>query len=106
MPMFPTTPTKIPDLDSVPSAPPANEKIPLVKVIRPTAPIPVPDLSEMDDEEEDDQAYNEEERLAILKAGKHAKFATSALLYDDVKTAISNLEQALELLKPLPQFEN
>ncbi|KAJ3279342.1 hypothetical protein HK104_001544 [Borealophlyctis nickersoniae] len=37
---------------------------------------------------------------AVQAAQKHSRFAISALQYDDVKTAIQNLEQALELLRP------
>ena len=36
---------------------------------------------------------------ALQKAQKHCKFATSALQYEDVPTAISNLEQCLRILK-------
>ncbi|XP_030761429.1 vacuolar protein sorting-associated protein VTA1 homolog [Sitophilus oryzae] len=35
----------------------------------------------------------------IHKAQKYSKFATSALNYDDVKTAVENLQKALNLLK-------
>lgn len=35
----------------------------------------------------------------IQQAQKHCKFATSALNYDDVQTAVDNLEKALKLLK-------
>lgn len=35
----------------------------------------------------------------IAKAQKHAKYATNALNYDDIPTAISNLEDALKILK-------
>lgn len=35
----------------------------------------------------------------IEKAQKHCKFATSALTYDDVKTAVDNLQKALALLQ-------
>ena len=37
--------------------------------------------------------------LSMEKAMKFCKYASSALMYDDVSTAISNLEQALALLK-------
>ena len=36
----------------------------------------------------------------ITAATKHSKFAISALQYDDVTTAVDNLEKALALLKP------
>lgn len=35
----------------------------------------------------------------ILKGQKYCKFATSALQYDDIQTAVANLEKALRLLK-------
>lgn len=35
----------------------------------------------------------------ILKGQKYCKFATSALQYDDITTAVANLEKALKLLK-------
>lgn len=35
----------------------------------------------------------------ILKGQKYCKFATSALQYDDIATAVANLEKALRLLK-------
>ncbi|KAI8917081.1 Vta1 like-domain-containing protein [Powellomyces hirtus] len=38
---------------------------------------------------------------AIQAAQKHSRFAISALQYDDVKTAIENLEQALAILRPI-----
>lgn len=69
----------------------------------PTSPI-IPDLSEIEDPI-DEETYNDEDRQKILAAGKHAKFAMSALLYDDIKTAMSNLELALEMLRPLKQYE-
>lgn len=37
--------------------------------------------------------------LSVEKAMKLCKYASSALMYDDVSTAINNLEQALVLLK-------
>lgn len=36
---------------------------------------------------------------SILEAQKHAKYAVSALSYEDVKTAVENLEKALSFLK-------
>ena len=38
---------------------------------------------------------------SIQNAQKMAKFAISALQYDDVATAVENLEKALSLLRPL-----
>lgn len=35
----------------------------------------------------------------IQKAQKYSKYATSALNYDDVKTAVENLQKALNLLQ-------
>ncbi|TPX72268.1 hypothetical protein SpCBS45565_g00665 [Spizellomyces sp. 'palustris'] len=37
----------------------------------------------------------------VQAAQKHSRFAISALQYDDIPTAIDNLEQALTLLRPL-----
>lgn len=37
---------------------------------------------------------------SITDAQKHAKFAISALQFDDVKSAVVNLEKALQLLQP------
>ncbi|KND01035.1 uncharacterized protein SPPG_04128 [Spizellomyces punctatus DAOM BR117] len=37
----------------------------------------------------------------VQAAQKHSRFAISALQYDDIPTAIDNLEQALALLRPL-----
>lgn len=37
--------------------------------------------------------------MSMEKAQKFCKYAGSALLYDDVPTAIDNLEKALSLLK-------
>ena len=53
--------------------------------------------------QEDDQVaeVDEETLLALQKAQKHAKFAQSALLYEDITTAVDNLEKALAILKPL-----
>ena len=39
--------------------------------------------------------------MTLEKAQKHSKFAISALQYEDIKTAVDNLEKALALLKPL-----
>jgi vacuolar protein sorting-associated protein VTA1 len=47
--------------------------------------------------------YNEENAKVLIQAGKHAKYAQSALMYDDIRTAVDNLEKALALLKPLNQ---
>ncbi|KAJ3257456.1 Vacuolar protein sorting-associated protein vta1 [Boothiomyces macroporosus] len=75
-------------------------------VYQPPSTVPLPkDFSSVPDEDyelEDD--YTEEERKVILEAGKLSKFAMSALLYDDVKTAVDNLEKALGMLKPLKQI--
>jgi len=35
----------------------------------------------------------------LVKAQKHCKYASSALQYEDIKTAIDNLEQCLKILK-------
>lgn len=84
----------------------SNKPIPLY---HPSAPTEPPNLSNIviDENEdlEDEDGYSEEERKAILAAGKHAKFAMSALLYDDVRTAIENLEKGLALLRPLKQYD-
>ena len=53
------------------------------------------------EEEDHMQDYNEANVLIMQKASKHAKFAQSALIYEDVVTAIDNLEKALALLRPL-----
>ena len=37
----------------------------------------------------------------IESVSKHCRFATSALQYDDINTAIDNLERALALIRPL-----
>lgn len=52
---------------------------------------------------EDDQGPVYDEHLAKLvhQAQKHAKFAQSALVYEDIPTAIDNLEKALAILRPL-----
>ena len=91
--LFPTTPTKLPEPD-----------IPRAKTTLPTKPI-IPDLSLIQDSDDED-AYNEQERRDILQAGKLSRFAQSALQYEDVKAAIDNLEKALNLLKPLRQFDH
>ena len=36
----------------------------------------------------------------VADAQKHAKFAISSLLFDDIPSAIKNLEDALKILKP------
>ncbi|KAJ3359213.1 hypothetical protein HDU91_004982 [Kappamyces sp. JEL0680] len=59
-----------------------------------------------DDDLDDEGGYSEADRKAIAAAGKHAKFAQSALLYDDVRTAIDNLELALAKLRPLKIIED
>ncbi|KAI8826932.1 Vta1 like-domain-containing protein [Fimicolochytrium jonesii] len=46
------------------------------------------------------QAY-EINYKAVQSAQKHSKFAISALQYDDVASAIENLEKALAILRPL-----
>lgn len=35
---------------------------------------------------------------AVIKSQKYCKFAGSALQYDDIKTAVMNLEKALKIL--------
>lgn len=99
--------------DPAPSAPlpsaPSNDSlpfptVPLASVLPVKSPI-IPRLEDIEDPEYGINEYNDEERTDIMQAGKLSKFAISALLYDDVKTAIINLEQALALLKPLRQFE-
>lgn len=92
--MFPTTPTKVPE----PTA-----GIPSAKILKSQKPV-IPDLSTIEDSD-DDETYNEQERRDILDASKLSRFAQSALQYDDVRTAIGNLEDALALLRPLRQFD-
>ena len=92
---FPTTPTKVPILPTA---------IPVAKISQPTKPT-IPDLSLIPDSD-DDETYNEQERRDILHASKLARFSQSALQYDDVKTAIQNLEEALRLLKSVRQFDH
>jgi hypothetical protein len=98
---------------SEPSAPPAKSQsndslpfptVPVVAVLPITSPV-IPRLEDIEDPEYGIDDYNDEERTKIMQAGKMSKFAISALLYDDVKTAILNLEKALALLKPMRQFE-
>lgn len=54
---------------------------------RPTAPVSVT--------EQDDLRSDEE---SVLKAQRHAKFAMSALNFEDVTTAVKELRAALEVL--------
>ncbi|KAJ3411517.1 hypothetical protein HDV05_002078, partial [Chytridiales sp. JEL 0842] len=73
----------------VPQMPQAPQVPPKIKNEEPSTPIDdTPVTSEVD--------YN-----IIQSATKHSRFAISALQYDDVSTAIDNLEKALALLKPL-----
>ncbi|KAJ2999979.1 hypothetical protein HDV02_001236 [Globomyces sp. JEL0801] len=98
-PAFPTTPTSIPPPD--PTAPVFQ---PTASFVPPAAIIPSNATGDDDDEYDEEESYNDQERASIMQAGKHAKFAMSSLLYDDVKTAMENLEKALALLRPLKQI--
>lgn len=83
-----------------------HKKIPVYQPSAPSGPIDFTKLAVDDNEDEQDIGYSEHDRKAIQSAGKHAKFAMSALLYDDVRTAIQNLEQALAMLKPIKIIED
>ncbi|KAJ3085339.1 hypothetical protein HK102_000088 [Quaeritorhiza haematococci] len=45
------------------------------------------------------------DHTALTSAQKHSKFAISALQYDDIPTAIENLEKALALLQPFRNWK-
>lgn len=110
------------DPDDIPSAPPAKstpsgsnhpsslpggKPIPVYKPPAPSGPINFSNLNFRDEDElDEDIGYSEQDRKSISAAGKHAKFAMSALLYDDIRTAMNNLEQALALLKPIKIIED
>nr|KAJ3423017.1 hypothetical protein HK105_004192 [Polyrhizophydium stewartii] len=48
-----------------------------------------------------DLPFDEEAHRIMTQAQKHAKFAISALQYEDIKTAVDNLQKALAVLGPL-----
>lgn len=98
-------PVKSTDAAVLPSAPASIKGIPVYQSTAPSAPINFNNLDSVEDDLEDEGGYTEDERKAIAAAGKHAKFAMSALLYDDVRTAVNNLEQALAKLRPLPCYD-
>ncbi|KAI8616112.1 Vta1 like-domain-containing protein [Chytriomyces sp. MP71] len=80
----PTIPTYTPAYNPAPSAPPSHT------AYHPPAPSRssyVPPTGPID-------------HVIITNATKNCKFAISALQYDDVNTAIDNLEKALALLRP------
>jgi vacuolar protein sorting-associated protein VTA1 len=95
------------DAPSAPPALPSQPSFPTIPVqpVQQSSARVIPNLDDIEDPVDEDDSYNEEERKSIMQAGKFAKFAQSALLYDDVKTAMENLEKALQLLKPLRQIE-
>lgn len=106
-----TAPSAPPSTDPSSNPPQAfsnsQKKIPVYQPTAPSGPIDFTKLNvEGEDGDEEDIGYSEKDRKAIQSAGKHAKFAMSALLYDDVKTAIQNLEQALSMLKPIKIIED
>jgi hypothetical protein len=73
---------------------------PVVNEVTSTNSLPIandPSAPDLDDYPE----FDENAALSIQKASKHTKFANSALLYSDVRTAIVNLENALAILKTL-----
>jgi len=49
----------------------------------------------------DEYTFDEKQAAIIQQAQKHSKYAVSALLYDDIDTAVQNLEAALSLLRPI-----
>jgi Vta1 C-terminal domain len=98
-------PAKPLETSNLSSAPASIKGIPVYQPTAPSAPINFNNLDAADDDVEDEGGYTEEERKAIAAAGKHAKFAMSALLYDDVRTAVINLEQALSKLRLLPCYD-
>lgn len=86
-----------------------NEKsIPVYRPPASSGPVNLSNMNISDGEELDDEdvGYSEVDRKSISAAGKHAKFAMSALLYDDIRTAIQNLEQALAILNPIKIIED
>lgn len=85
---------------SPPSPPPINEERPEF------IPVPAAQLPHREEEEEEDE--DEEEELAVdpkaaKDAQKFARWAISALEYDDVGTAVENLQKSLDLLMPFLQ---
>lgn len=74
---------------NVPTQPPPVQprRLPPVASVPRVAPVPTPIQSEYSTDEE-----------AILKAQKHARWAISALNFEDVKTAVQELRGALESL--------
>ncbi len=87
---------------------PSKQSVPSIQQPEPTIQQPetkkgivIPnDISQISDGEDD--TFTFDQRKMIMEAAKLAKFAQSALLYDDITTALQNLEKAAQLLKQLP----
>ncbi|KAJ3293132.1 hypothetical protein HDU79_000649 [Rhizoclosmatium sp. JEL0117] len=100
--VFPTIPTSFPAASAPPAAsynqppPPASAPVhtpaPYYSAPPPSAPAPAPAPSR--------QPIPPLDFTITTAATKHCKFAISALQYDDVNTAVENLEKALALLRP------
>lgn len=101
-PSFPTFPTSSSDTPSAPSRPPVNDAPPR-SAPAPSAP-PAPPIQSYDDNDLDAQVEEWQPEPSTLdptivaSAQKHAKWAISALNYEDVETARLELRKALELI--------
>lgn len=101
-PSFPTYPSSSTDAPAAPSRPPVNDA-PTRSAPEPSAPT-APPIQSYD--EADLNAQVEEwqpdpttlDPTIVASAQKHAKWAISALNYDDVETARQELRKALELI--------
>lgn len=88
---FPTLPTSIPgDTNSI-SPPSSQGQGPAIQVMTGQPPASVFNAT---------HAKEDFDFKLGLSAQKHAKYAISALQYDDVQTAVKELQQALALLEP------
>ncbi|ORY41693.1 DUF605-domain-containing protein [Rhizoclosmatium globosum] len=102
--VFPTIPTSFPSASAPPAAsynqppPPASAPVhtpaPYYSAPPPSAPAPAPAPAPSR------QPIPPLDFTITTAATKHCKFAISALQYDDVNTAVENLEKALALLRP------
>lgn len=99
---LPQAPNNIPDEPSHEESPPH---------IKPSLPPKEPNKTEANPVKHAQSVFNPSQNkspaeiMVLTKstgdAQKHAKYAISALNYDDVSTAISELEKAIELLRPI-----
>ncbi len=90
---LPQTPSSHPSYNPAHPHPPPVRSTPSTL---PSGPTPVPGLTPSNPHRAEDNLITDEE--AIMRAQKHARWAISALNFEDVKTAVKELRGALEVL--------